>query len=136
MAFLDEMVSLASEFTTQLGAATSIKITRNAPGTFTPATQVRAATGTEFTITNFVRSASRRAPVSSGGSGGFVMVEEFSYSVTRADLVTAGWNGTDPLDENCQITDGNDVFQVVSLERECGEKLMRFVVRKDSGAAL
>jgi hypothetical protein len=134
MAFADELANLASEFTEQLGTAT-IKIIRRSLGAYTAASQDYAVADTEWDIASAVRSASVLTTVSTPGSAGFVKVEAFSYSVARADLVTAGWNGTDPLGENCSILDGAEVFPVVSVHRECGEKLLRFNVRRDLGTA-
>lgn len=138
MAFTDDLAILGAEFVAGLGGDTGITITREAPGAFNPASQTRERVGTPYTVANFVRSASQQVQVSMPGGGGFIRVEEFSYSVTLADLVAAGMPDTGAsqlFDENTTVTDGTEVYRVVAVHRECGESVLRFIVRRDMGEA-
>lgn len=132
MSFIDDMAELATDVVEGLGGPVNITLRRNSPTTFNPATQVRSETADTYNITNAIRSASRQQLVSNG-SGGFSRVEMFSYSVTVADLVAAGWSAAKPIDESWTVTEGTSVYPVVGHDRECGESLIKIMVRTDMG---
>jgi hypothetical protein len=132
MSFIDDMAQLATDVVEGLGGPVNITLKRNVPTTFNAATQVRSESPDVFSITNAIRSASRQQVVSTG-SGGFIRVETFSYTVTVADLIAAGWDSTKPIDETWTVTQGSKVYPVVGHDRECGESLVKIIVRTDMG---
>lgn len=134
MSFIDELATLSDDFVRGLGADTTVTVLKRTRGTYNAATQVHAAdTVDQYAVTRFVRSAGRQSTISTGQ--GFIRVEEFTISITVADLVTAGWtnDGTNPIDERWEVMIGTTVWPVVGVERECGEKLLRILVRTDVG---